>query len=312
MRTPHLARMASQGIRALMSYAPSAICSPSRAAIFLERHVGVVDCIRGNKVAETQEMLPLGNSLGFVQELKLAGYATGYFGKWGQGAIQGGPWAHGFDTYAGQLFHIEAHTYFPDTYYSFKPGQALPERTRDLEMLKVDIKANQGTVWTDKNCALDPNSACVHINDLVMDHAMDFIAANSGKPFFTFISPTYPHAGKYNTGGKEYREAPSKRISPDRINQTPATMRGHASQLEEHMDKDVGRILDFLEANPEVDKNTLFIFTSDNGANEESPFDKTIYSPTNGLRGAKRDLYDGGLRVPTMYVFCFSGGGGVH
>ncbi|KAH9251534.1 hypothetical protein BASA81_010565 [Batrachochytrium salamandrivorans] len=271
MKTPNLARMASQGIRAVMGYSPSAICAPSRASIFLERHVGVVDCIRGNAVSEVNEMLPIPGTLQFVSELQRAGYRTGYFGKWGLGVIQGGPWNHGFDTYAGQLYHIEAHTYFPDSYHQFNLGDVAPRIVSDLDQFKVTIPAN-----------VDSNR-------------------QSWQAFFTFIAPTYPHAGKYNSNDKNaIRIAPAKWISPDRINQKPLVMRGHASQIEQSMDMHVGQVLDYLESNSTLNTNTLFIFTSDNGANMEPPFHKSIYSPTNGLRGAKRNLYEGGIRIPVI------------
>lgn len=303
MRTPNLARMASQGIKAVMAYSPSAICAPSRAAIFLERHVGVVDCIRGNAVSETNELLPIPGTRPFVSELQRAGYRTGYFGKWGLGVIQGGPWSHGFEAFAGQLYHIEAHTYFPDSYHQFNRGDAPPRVVSDLSQFKVAIPANANSKWNDNNCALVKDSACVHINDVVVASAMKHMASavGEGKPFLTFIAPTYPHAGKYNSNDKNaIRIAPAKWISPDRVNQKPVVMRGHASQIEQSMDVDVGRVLDYLESNSTLNANTLFIFTSDNGGNMEPPFHKSVFAPTNGLRGAKRNLYEGGIRVPTI------------
>jgi arylsulfatase A-like enzyme len=84
--------MASQGIRATMAYSPSALCAPSRASIFQERHLGIVNCIRGNRKSETNELDQQQGVPNFVQELQTAGYDTAYYGKWGLGVVQGGPW----------------------------------------------------------------------------------------------------------------------------------------------------------------------------------------------------------------------------
>lgn len=139
------------------------------------------------------------------------------------------------------------------------------------------------------------------MNDLAMDKAMRFVdEQQSEKPFFLVIAPTYPHWGRYNTNDGPTRVAAAKVISPARMKHTPVLLRNYASQVEQHMDRDVGRLLAHLESDSALDANTLFVFTSDNGGDLQPPLSKTIYIPNGGLRGGKRDMYEGGNRVPTM------------
>lgn len=305
VRTPNLAKMAAHGVRATMSYSPSSLCGPSRSSIMLERHVGTLDCMRGNfNINQYEMMKPAGYDTGFVEELKLSGYATAYFGKWGLGKVKGGPWNFGFEHYAGQLVHGEAHNYFPGFYFEYIASIPPPQHINDTEALKVFIHENQINVWSEETCPLDPASTCVHINDVMIDKAVDFIAMQhaASKPFFLMFAPTYPHIGIYNrkdafNGPKVI--APTRIISPDRMNQTSRPQRGHASVIEQHMDRDVGRILALLESDAALNTNTLFVFTSDNGASlAKSQF--APFAPTGGLRGVKGTIYEGGLRVPTV------------
>lgn len=280
-----------------MSYSASSICAPSRAAIFLERHVGIIDCIRGNAYEATHE-LPNTTAEGFVKTMQRdAGYIAGYFGKWGLGEVRGGPWSVGFDEFAGVLTHREAHVAFPNTVYEFMATRnAIPTSREHVDLLRVTLGVNSLHKWTDSN-----TTNATYFNDYIVDRALQFIQQPREEPFLVVISPTYPHWAIYNTEDTHTRHfAVTKLITPSRVAQKPVIMRNYASQIEQHLDRDVGRILNLLQRDAKLDANTLFVFTSDNGGDKLSPLDKTIYKPNGGLLGGKFDMYEGGLRVPTM------------
>jgi arylsulfatase A-like enzyme len=203
--------------------------------------------------------------------------------------------------YITNQFENRAHTYFPETYTSYKDNlNTIPQNQQDLDALRVTLVANVNQQWTNANCPSINTSLCTHINDIVMQNAQRFIKFHLNKPFFLALAPTYPHIGKFNTQEPDSsRYQPVKIFSPWRIKQT-AVLRGHASSIEQHLDRDVGMLLDLLESYPTLNNNTLFIFTSDNGPDHQKPLDKTIYTPAGGLRGWKRSMLEGGLREPTI------------
>lgn len=281
-----------------MSFAASPLCAPSRAAIFLERHVGVIDCIRGNLNSLDHELQPT-KHYNFVQELAAAGYVTALFGKWGVGSKHAAPWKLGFQHFAGHLFQPDAHVYFPNFYYEFTPRSNVNE---PITRLQVPIPAN---MVNPERCKV-VNSTCVHINDLVMDKSLEFLQQREKDkaPFLLVIAPTYPHYGRYTAEDTTFTDkkhgVPTKLVSPNRIQQTPMLLRNYASLLEQHMDRDVGSILDYLQSQPLLDSNTLFVFTSDNGPDNGLQGVKSAFKPAGGLRAGKGSVYEGGLRVPTM------------
>ena len=289
-----------------MSYAPSCVCSPSRASIFSERHVGVTR-IRGNKVGSDHE-LPERST--FVHALHDSGYRTGYFGKWGLGSYKGGPWNQGFDEFTGQLGHKQAHGVFPFFVQAYNGDQhSIPSTKKDFENLKVKLTQNQGKRWSERTCPLNVNNLpeedrCVYVNDVVREASLEFIKRNRAdkRRFFMVWSPSYPHNGLWSPQDSWYKKkSPVKRMTPKREGTMTEAARGHAAQIEQHLDGDIGALLDVLQSDQKADANTLLVFTSDNGAhNEAIAYDLSYFNPTGGLRSHKRYLFDGGLRVPTM------------
>ena len=304
LRTPNLARFANQSVRSSMSYAAAPLCSPTRSSIFLERQVGV-NLIRWNAAGHILELPQIDND-SFVHDLKRAGYSTGYFGKWGLGITTiGAPFYHGFDYYLGPLEHAEPHCVFlPKLFYFNHTLHSLPANEQEILNLQIPYRGNFAQDFSEKNCALNPRASCEYLNDIIRDQMFLYMneKLSESVPFLMVWAPTYPHAASYNQNAPkpEYLSA-CKRISPWRINTLAEVYRDHASQIEQHLDGDIGMFLDFLEARPAVDENTFIIFTTDNGAQEDSyGYSVNFFQSTGGLNGHKYQFWEGGIRVPTM------------
>jgi arylsulfatase A len=286
-----------------MAYAPAPICSPSRAGILL-----------GRQIASTQyrdNFLPtqaFRDTDTFIHNLKAADYQAGYFGKWGlMGDPQYGPWFHGFDRFVGQLTNGDAHWVFPETVvdYNRSLNKQPPKTFRDISACCLRIlPGNVGRSFNEENCPKDPNSTCTYVNDIVRDAFFDYLKSCNttlARRFIAFWAPSYPHAARYIKGNLyvDYRSA-VKRLSRPELFIHELT-RGHAGQVEAHMDKDMGMFLDLMAEMPALDQRTFVIFTSDNGAHTEpNTYDPTWFITSGGLRDYKRSAYEGGMRVPTI------------
>ncbi len=280
LQTPNIDRLAKEGIKFTNHYAGNTVCSPSRAVLMTGIPAG--SCyIRGNI---NSPICALDSKWTVLPEIfKQAGYATGAYGKWGLGETNTegdqNPLTHGFDEFFGWKDQLEAHTYYPSSYVHNGKEIPLPKGT--------------------------------YIHDLIMNQAFDFIRSNAKakKPFFCYIPTAIPHAamhapqplhdkwrkllpqfdnkiGKYNAGPDE--ECPSV--------QNPIA--GFAAMME-HLDNQVGELMKMLKELG-VDNNTLIVFTSDNGAHDEGGHDPKFWNSTGGLRGGKRDMHEGGIRVPML------------
>jgi arylsulfatase A-like enzyme len=273
--TPNIDRMAAEGIRFTNHYAGSTVCAPSRCALMTGLHTG--HClVRGNA------RVPLRPSDVTIAELlKQAGYTTGIIGKWGLGeaATTGVPNKKGFDYWFGYLNQKHAHNYYPE--FLWRNQQKVPILSNKLaEPSKggwgISIKRE------------------VYSHDLFTDEAFNFIEQNKDKPFFLYLAYTIPHAN--NEAGERGMEVPDYGIYADK--DWPEPQKGHAAMIT-RMDRDVGRVLTKLrELN--LDENTIVMFSSDNGPHKEGGADPYFFKSFGLLRGYKRDLYEGGIRVPLI------------
>jgi arylsulfatase A len=300
LRTPNLERFARDGMRLTMAYSPSSLCGPSRAAIFGERNVGAGNFRSNFEIGDVEfiENDPLAADL-----KQYKGYKTAYFGKWGLGQTAGGPWNHGFDKFVGHLTHVEAHYCFPEYLTRYDSvTDAKPVTEKDMLALRSPIPANVGQVFTEANCPLDPKSPCTYTNDIFRNETLAYISQGRNLPFFVVWAPTYPHSGYYTVRSKGPYQSPVKRITPGRMTDgLNEFSRGHASEIEMHLDGDIGQLLDLLAMNPSLDRNTFIIFTSDNGpAKDFVGYTIGLFQSSGGLRGFKRSMFEGGLRVPTI------------
>jgi arylsulfatase A-like enzyme len=273
IKTPSLDKMAKQGMRLTQHYAGSTVCAPSRCVLMTGLHTG--HClVRGNA------RVPLRPSDVTVAELlKQAGYATGIVGKWGLGEPDstGIPNRQGFDYWFGYLNQRHAHNYYP----------AYLWRNQEKFLLKNKVKSINppGGVATKK---------IEYSHDLIAKEALAFIERSKDGPFFLYLALTIPHAN--NEAGNKGMEVPDHGIYADK--DWPEPQKGHAAMIT-RMDGDIGKVLAKLKE-LDIDKNTFVFFSSDNGPHREGGNNPNFNDSNGPLRGIKRDLYEGGIRVPTL------------
>ena len=283
--TPHLDRMAKDGIRFTQFYAGATVCAPSRSVLMTGLHHGHTR-VRGNagKTNPAAQALQA-NDATVAKVLQQAGYQTALFGKWGLGDIgvadTGLPRKQGFDRFFGYLNQTHAHNHFPDYLWDNEARKPLPNVVTPVG----DAGGGYAT------------EAKVFADDLFTDEAMKFVAEKRTKPFFLYWSLVTPHSNgerarilKDGAHVPDYGEFAGKNWpNPDK---------GHASMIA-RLDASVGKLLVELRRLG-IAENTLVIFTSDNGPHKESGHDLTRFQPSGPLNGIKRSLTDGGIRVPCI------------
>jgi arylsulfatase A-like enzyme len=268
IKTPNLDRMASQGMRFTQAYAGSTVCAPSRCSLMTGKHTGHTR-IRGNA------LVPLkAEDITVASLLQRLGYFCGLVGKWGLGepGTSGTPNKHGFDHFFGYLNQTHAHNYYPD--YLWRNQQKVP-----LENVVEKGVATKRVQYS---------------HDLFTDDALKFLEKHKAGPFFLYLAYTLPHAN--NEAGKKGMEIPSD--EPYSKENWPEAQRNHAAMIT-RLDRDVGRIFDKLKELG-IDDETIVFFTSDNGPHQEGGADPNFFNSSGLLRGIKRSMHDGGIRVPMI------------
>ncbi|MCL6544406.1 MAG: arylsulfatase [Bryobacteraceae bacterium] len=268
IQTPNLDRMASEGLRFTQAYAGSTVCAPSRCCLMTGKHTGHAT-VRGNVKPEAGL---LSEEPTVASLLKTAGYRTALFGKWGLGGPGTGsvPNTRGFDEFYGYLDQQHAHNSYPEHLWE-----------NQNEVFLVGNWFNQRKHFT---------------HDLFTERALKFVAG-AREPFFLYLAYTVPHTnnelGAVTGNGME---TPDDKPYSDRP--WPQAERNFAA-LVTRMDADIGRLFAALKQAGR-DENTLVIFSSDNGPHQEGGHKPEFFRSTGPLRGIKRDLYEGGIRVPYL------------
>ncbi len=281
IQTPVLDRMAREGMRFTNHYAGSTVCAPSRCALMTGYHTGHA-VVRGNREIKPMGQHPLPDETVTVAEvLEQAGYRTGLIGKWGLGGPGSGgePNRQGFDYFFGYLCQRHAHNYYPE--FLFRNTERVP-----LENVVAEPKREDGAGVAVKRVQYSA--------DLIAQEALDFIDRNKDRPFFLVWTATLPHAN--NEAGDKGMEVPDYGIYADK--DWPEPQKGHAAMIT-RLDRDVGRLLERLDELGLAER-TLVLFTSDNGPHREGGNDPEFNDSNGPLRGIKRDLYEGGIRVPLI------------
>ena len=296
IKTPRLDQMAKEGIRFTNFYAGNTVCAPSRSVLMTGQHMGHTH-VRGNAGGgdmTKQSLRP--EDVTVAEVLKSVGYSTALCGKWGlgddaRGGIQGLPRKQGFDFFYGYLNQRHAHNYYPEFLW----------RNETKVQLTNVVTANGR-----KDGGFQGGYATKRIDyshDLIAQEAMKFIKdktlAESAEPqpFFLYLALTIPHANNEGTRGTgDGQEVPDYGIYSDKDWSNPD--KGQAAMIT-RMDSDVGRILDLLKE-LEIEKNTIVMFSSDNGPHNEGGHNPKRFNPGGPLRGMKRALYEGGIRVPMI------------
>lgn len=285
IQTPELDRMAGDGIRFTHFYAGATVCAPSRSVLMTGQHTGHTH-VRGNAGGPDMTAQSLRDEDVTVAEvLKSAGYSTALFGKWGLGEVglEGHPLKQGFDTFFGYLNQVHAHNYYPE--FLWRGLQKAPLSNR-VQRVPRTYGGFRGGWATERN---------EYSHDVIMREAMTWLQEQRESPFFLYLSLTIPHANNEGTRGVGDGAEVPEYGAYDRED-WPNPDKGQAAMIT-RMDRDVGALLGQL-AELGIDEKTLVMFSSDNGPHNESNHDLLRFRPSGELRGIKRDLYDGGIRVP--------------
>ncbi|MFE0650381.1 sulfatase-like hydrolase/transferase [Streptomyces sp. NPDC059534] len=260
--TPRIDRLAADGLRFTDAYATAAVCAPSRCSLLTGLHTGHAT-VRANP-SGAQGSLTAADTT-FAQLLRARGYRTGVIGKWGFGPESADqdshPNARGFEEFHGYIDHGHAHQYYPA--YLWHNG------------VKEPIPANEG------------GAKGVYAPDLLRQRALDFLDRHAAEPFLLLLTPTVPHAPS---------DIPDTGAYASRT--WSAANKGHAAQVS-LFDALVGDVVDRLRALG-LEDDTVVLVTSDNGPHEEGGVNPDLFDANGPLRGYKRNLYEGGVRVPLI------------
>lgn len=283
IQTPCLDRMAAEGLRFTQFYAGSTVCAPSRSVLMTGLHTGHTP-VRGNAGPENSGAQMLRDADVTVAEvLRSAGYATGLVGKWGLGmpGDEGVPNRQGFDSFYGYLSQHHAHNHFPDFLWRNEDKVSLPN-------VVTPVGAAGGGYATER---------VKYAGDLFAEEALAFVTQHRDRPFFLYLSLVVPHANNERSRILgDGQEVPDYGPYADR--DWHSSLKGQAAMIT-RMDRQIGALLARL-AELGIDQRTLVMFSSDNGPhNEGGPqYDPEFFRASGPLRGIKRSLTDGGIRVP--------------
>lgn len=287
LQTPHMDRMAAEGMRFTQFYAGSTVCAPSRSVLMTGLHMGHTR-VRGNASPSDytpQNLQP--QDVTVAEVLKQGGYATALVGKWGLG-VEGSealPTKQGFDYFYGYLNQHHAHNSWPE--YLIRNDTRVPLRNKvrrdgkDYERLGAGIAVEKVDFAP----------------DLMIAEALKWIEAHKHRPFFLYFSPILPHANnELQAVTKAGQECNGFGIYADKP--WPDQDKCHAAAITD-FDNEVGQILSLLQKLG-LDGDTVVFCTSDNGPHKEGGQSLDLFKPSGPLRGIKRALYDGGIRVPFL------------
>lgn len=288
--TPHIDELARHGMRLTQCYSGTTVSAPSRSCLLTGLHSGHTP-IRGNVELQPEGQFPLpANIQTIFHVFHQAGYHTSAFGKWGLGFVgtTGDPKRQGCDTFFGYNCQLLAHSYYPDHLWD-------NDKRVDLSDNNLSVEYGKGT----------------YSQDLIHEKALEYLDHMSAdEPFFMFYPTILPHAElivpedsiirKYRG---MYPEVPYKGTEPG----NPGFRNGgYCSQFYPHatfaamivrLDVYVGQLIAKLKEKG-LYENTIIIFTSDNGPHCEGGADPDFFNSNGIYRGYKRDLYEGGIRVP--------------
>ena len=301
IRTPHLDRMAAEGMRFTQHYSGNAVCAPSRCVLMTGKHPGHA-FIRDNRSIQPEGQFPIpADSVTVAKLFQQRGYATGGFGKWGLGGpgTAGEPLKQGFTRWFGYNCQGVAHNFYPT--YLWDNDRKLPLKNPAFPSADR-LKPNEDPA--------DPKSyarfkGTEYSSDLIWEQARRFVRDGRDKPFFLFAPTTVPHLAlqvpedslaEYANAFDDLPYAGGKGYLPH------FKPRAAYAAMITRMDKEVGALMK-LVADLGLDENTIWVFTSDNGplhGRHEglAGTDATFFNSSGGLRDGKGTLFEGGFRVP--------------
>lgn len=284
IETPNLDKLAASGIKFNQFYAGTSVCAPSRASLLTGLHTGHSP-IRGNYEIEPEGQLPIPDSVEVLSEMfKKANYKTATFGKWGLGfpGSEGDPNKQGMDVFYGYNCQRQSHNYYPSHLWD--------------NNIKVAL---QNTI----------TNQIQYAPDLIQAKALDFIGKNKSNPFFIYLTYTLPHAAlqipasdeKFEYYKNKFKE--EKKVFKNQWDgagyQPQSFPRAAYATMVSKLDNYVGEVLAKINELGLRD-NTIIVFTSDNGPHTEGGNDPAFFNSSGGFKGLKRQLTEGGIRVPLI------------
>ncbi|MGJ8698274.1 MAG: arylsulfatase [Verrucomicrobiaceae bacterium] len=327
IKTPHLDQLARDGMRFTRHYTGAAVCAPARCTLLTGKHLGNAE-IRANGDSKNGRPFPgqwpiSDEALTIAEVLKTAGYTTGGFGKWGLGPTDssGSPMTQGFDRFYGYNCQRNAHSFYPpflDDDASIDPinknpipGHAQQPKGKVLaDTYRADVYApdrilEEALKFLDQ-CAAGTNSSIPNSKSLFPN------SEKMAPPFFLYLPFVEPHVAMHPPEAwvTQYPAEWDDQNGPYRGQNGylphPRPRAGYAAMISD-LDEHIGTVLNRLKQHG-LDKNTIVIFTSDNGPTHPSRdpkfhvggVDAHFFNSSAGLRGWKGSLYEGGIRVPTI------------
>lgn len=293
--TPNIDQLALNGMRFLQCYSGTTVSAPSRSCLLTGTHSGHT-AIRGNRELEPEGQFPLpADSRSIFRVMKDAGYKTSAFGKWGLGYIgtSGDPAKQGCETFFGYNCQMLAHNYYPDHLWNNDQRIELKDNLPEFQYGKGTYSA-----------------------DLIHQKALEYLdKMTPEQPFFMWYPTTIPHA-ELIVPEDSIIEKFRGRFPETPFRGTEQGMNlyrkgGYCSQFYPHatfaamiyrLDVYVGQIVQKLKDKGLYD-NTIIIFASDNGPHKEGGADPDFFNSNGIYRGYKRDVYEGGIRVPMIIAW---------
>ena len=291
IQTPHIDRIAREGMRFTRHYSGNAVCAPSRCNLMTGKHPGSAYIRNNGDPKHLQHMkdefgwefpgqnpIPV-EEVTIAEMLKQKGYATAAIGKWGLGhfGTTGDPNAQGFDLFYGFNCQRHAHNHYPRFLWHNREKELFPGNDRTLH-------------------------GATYSQDRFIDVALDFIDAHQEEPFFLYLPFAIPHLSI---------QAPDSSVLPytETLPEEPYTDNGYYLRhptpraayagMITHMDAGIGAIMERIAALG-LDEDTIIMFSSDNGPtfNRLGGSDSEFFASAGSFKGLKGSLYEGGIRVP--------------
>jgi arylsulfatase A-like enzyme len=268
-RTPNIDRLAREGMRFTQFYAGSSVCAASRSTLFTGKHTGHTT-VRG-----TGTITLLRDEYTLSKMFRYAGYRVDGIGKWGLGGAgtSGSPKVHGFNQWVGFLDEQSAHNYYPARIWRWDSYS----KWNDF----VAVRGGQ------------------YIQEVFNLAVQNSIRINSDYQFFLYLPFTIPHA---NVALKEKgMQVPSD--SPYSAEDWPQPEKNKAAMMS-RLDQSVGFLRGWIEQR-QLERDSIIIFTSDNGPHSQGGVDPAFFESAGPFRGGQGSLYEGGVRVPM--IVCWPG-----
>ncbi len=318
--TPELDLLIEEGVNMVSHYCPAPICAPSRASLFLGQHQGHA------AIRDKQFDKALPDQLTIGSAMQMVGYRTAMVGKYG---LQGDgdnpnnwpayPTKRGFSEFFGYPDHVGGHMHYPYHYWPIGDKDKEHHRTpKKLWHQQEEISRQlEGCYTTDLFTAYAKKWIVDHRNTKPKQPFMLMLAYDTPHAALQVATGPYPE-GKGLSGGIQWLGKPGEMINtangeidsyihPDYRNDDLTNVEQRFASMNQRIDNAVGDLVQLLR-DLNIDKNTLVVFTSDNGPHKESYIDGENYAPTSfqsygPYEGIKGDVWEGGIRVPT-FAWC--------